>query len=244
MIVDNNSPVTGAVQAMKQAFFACRNGVVADALRAAGDPHRYIMGCQLTDVASIVSQFSHFSQHSQFSHFSHFSQHSQDSRISQDSQDSQDSQLSQLSRDSQQSQPSQDSFFAHLSRALWTDRDHRECRMAATMLYPPNEFSQETALEWARGVETSEIADVLCHRLLRKLPFALELADQLLADETPLVRYTAFRLLLNLLLMGKATPTVALRQRVEKELARGEALLRPLLASLQEELADAAREMA
>lgn len=226
MIVDNNSPVTGAVQAMKQAFFACRNGVVADALRAAGDPHRYIMGCQLTDVASIVSHFSHFSQHSQ------------------DSQDSQDSQLSQLSRDSQQSQPSQDSFFAHLSRALWTDRDHRECRMAATMLYPPNEFSQETALEWARGVETSEIADVLCHRLLRKLPFALELADQLLADETPLVRYTAFRLLLNLLLMGKATPTVALRQRVEKELVRGEALLRPLLASLQEELADAAREMA
>lgn len=214
MIVDNNSPVTGAVQAMKQAFFACRNGVVADALRAAGDPHRYIMGCQLTDVASIVSQLSR------------------------------NSQLSQLSRDSQQSQPSQDSFFARLSRALWTDRDHRECRMAATMLYPPNEFSQETALEWARGVETSEIADVLCHRLLRKLPFALELADQLLADETPLVRYTAFRLLLNLLLMGKATPTVALRQRVEKELARGEALLRPLLASLQEELADAAREMA
>lgn len=214
MIVDNNSPVTGAVQAMKQAFFACRNGVVADALRAAGDPHRYIMGCQLTDVASIVSQFSHFSQ------------------------------LSQDSRNSQQSQPSQDSFFAHLARALWTDRDHRECRMAATMLYPPNEFSQETAMEWARGVETSEMADVLCHRLLRKLPFALELADQLLADETPLVRYTAFRLLLNLLLMGKATPTVALRQRVEKELARGEALLRPLLASLQEELADAAREMA
>ncbi|MBQ1722673.1 MAG: DNA alkylation repair protein [Muribaculaceae bacterium] len=127
---------------------------------------------------------------------------------------------------------------------MWSDRDHRECRMAATMLYPPNEFSQETALEWARGVENSEIADVLCHRLLRKLPFALELADQLLADETPLVRYTAFRLLLNLLLMGKATPTVALRQRVEKELARGEALLRPLLASLQEELADATREMA
>ena len=190
------------------------------------------MGCQLTDVASIVSQFSHFSQHSQ---------DSQDSLLSQDSRISQ---LSQLSQDSQQSQPSQDSFFAHLSRALWTDRDHRECRMAATMLYPPNEFSQETALEWARGVETSEIADVLCHRLLRKLPFALELADQLLADETPLVRYTAFRLLLNLLLMGKATPTVALRQRVEKELARGEALLRPLLASLQEELADAAREMA
>ena len=241
MIVDNNSPVTGAVQAMKQAFFACRNGVVADALRAAGDPHRYIMGCQLTDVASIVSQFSQDSQDSQDSRISQDSQDSQDSRISQDSQDSQ---LSQLSRDSQQSQPSQDSFFAHLSRALWTDRDHRECRMAATMLYPPNEFSQETALEWARGVETSEIADVLCHRLLRKLPFALELADQLLADETPLVRYTAFRLLLNLLLMGKATPTVALRQRVEKELARGEVLLRPLLASLQEELADAAREMA
>ena len=80
MIVDNNSWVTDAVKAMKQAFFACRNGVVADALRAAGDPHRYIMGCQLTDVASIVSQFSQNSQNSQDSQLSPESrQHQPDS---------------------------------------------------------------------------------------------------------------------------------------------------------------------
>ncbi|MBQ5466632.1 MAG: hypothetical protein IIT60_05215, partial [Muribaculaceae bacterium] len=62
---------------------------------------------------------------------------------------------------------------------------------------------------------------------------------QLAMDNAVLVRYTAFRLLLNLLLMGKVEPTVIVRHLVEEERARGEALLQPLLASLLEEFAEA-----
>lgn len=197
--------MTKAENELRKAFFARRNGVVADALRATGDPHRYIMGCQLTDVAQVVSQIS---------------QNSQNSQISQDSQDS---------------HSSQDSSFALLAQQLWDDVDHRECRLAATMLYPPDEFPQELALEWARGVETTEVADVLCHRLLRKLSFAPALVEQLVDDKAVLVRYTAFRLLLNLLLMGRLSPTAELQQLVELEAGKAEPLLRPLLTSLFEE---------
>ena len=76
---------------------------------------------------------------------------------------------------------------------------------------------------------------MLCHRLLRKLPYASSLVEKLLANDAVLVRYTTFRLLLNLVLMGKVQPTEALKGRITAEQARGEALLQPLLASLLEE---------
>lgn len=180
--------MTAAENELRKAFFSHRNGVVADALRAAGDPHRYIMGCQLADIVAIAAN-----------------------RVPD----------------------------ASLAQALWADRDHRECRMAAAMLYPVEKFTTEKALEWCHDVETTEIADVLCHRLLRKLPYASTLVKQLMADDAVLVRYTAFRLLLNLLLMGKVNPTAAMRRQIEEEQARGEALLQPLLASLLEEFGEA-----
>ena len=176
--------MTAVENELRKAFFAHRNGVVADTLRAAGDPHPFIMGCQLTDIVAIASNYV----------------------------------------------PD-----AEVAQTLWNDSDHRECRMAAIMLYPVEEFTMETALEWCRSVESAEIADVLCHHLLRKLPYASSLVERLLADEALLVRYTALRLLLNLLLMGKVQPTNALRLRLLEEQARGEALLQPLLESLLEE---------
>jgi hypothetical protein len=112
--------------------------------------------------------------------------------------------------------------------------------MAATMLYPVDEFDMVLSLQWCRSVETAEIADVLCHRLLRKLPFAPTLAERLLEENNErLVRYTAFRLLLNLVLMGKVQPDWELLNTIEAEQARGEALLQPVLTSLREEIAEA-----
>ncbi len=240
MIVDNNSRVTDAVKALKQAFFACRNGVVADALRAAGDPHRYIMGCQLTDVASIVSQFSQFSQNSLDSQLSPESRQPQPDSCQHVGTGRALSASADSSHLSQNSQDSQESYFARLAQALWSDSDHRECRMAATMLYPVDEFDMVLSLQWCRSVETAEIADVLCHRLLRKLPFAPTLAERLLEESNErLVRYTAFRLLLNLVLMGKVQPDWELLNTIEAEQARGEALLQPVLTSLREEIAEA-----
>lgn len=46
------------LRTIRHDLFAHRNGVVADALRRAGDPHRVITGCQLADIRVIASQFT------------------------------------------------------------------------------------------------------------------------------------------------------------------------------------------
>lgn len=172
-------------QKIKKEFFAYRNGIVAEQLRAAGDPHPMIMGCQLPDVIAIAGHY-------------------------------------------QKS--------AELAQALWDDVQHRECRLAATMLYPIEEFSLKTALTWCHSVETTEIADVLCHRLLRHTAYANELWEQLRDSDKPMTQYTAWRLLLNLLLMNRTEKTSMLRAVVESELSTAQPPLRQVVESVYEEL--------
>lgn len=172
-------------QDIRKEFFAYRNGIIAEQLRAAGDPHTMIMGCQLADVIAIAEHYEKS---------------------------------------------------AELAQALWNDVNHRECRMAATMLYPAEEFKMETAIAWCQSVESVEIADVLCHRLLRHLPYAIELWKQLLTCDKKLVQYTAWRLLLNLLIMNRIEKTDGLRSMVEKELKTAQPPLRQVLESIAEEL--------
>ena len=172
-------------QDIRKEFFAYRNGIIAEQLRAAGDPHTMIMGCQLTDVIAIAE---HYEKN------------------------------------------------AELAQALWNDVNHRECRMAATMLYPTENFDIETAVAWCQSVESVEIADVLCHRLLRHLPYAKELWEQLLACDIELVRYTAWRLLLNLLIMNRIEKSDELCSIVDKELETAQPPLRQVLESIAEEL--------
>ena len=43
---------------IRREFFAFRNGIVADKLRKAGDPHPVMMGCLLVDVQAITQGVS------------------------------------------------------------------------------------------------------------------------------------------------------------------------------------------
>ncbi len=173
------------IQELKKEFFAYRNGIIAEQLRAAGDPHPVIMGCQLADVIAITR------------------------RCEKD---------------------------ARLAQALWDDTQHRECRMAATMLYPTEHFDMTTAIAWCHSVENVEIADILCHRLLRHLDYAPQLWQQLRGSDEPLVRYTAYRLLLNLLLMNRIEKNTELCSMVKKDLKTAQPPLRQLLESIKEEM--------
>ena len=182
----NSKSLDHALQALRQAFFAYRNGVVAESLRRCDDPHKFIMGCQLADLIQITSGYPHD---------------------------------------------------AELAQTLWDDRQHRECRLSATMLYPAEEMSADTALRWARDVQSIEEADILCHRLLRHTASATSLWRTLIANEIPLLQYTALRLLLNLLIMKRETDSgsighiladshlatfqaiTALRQSIEEEIS-------------------------
>lgn len=171
---------------IKKEFFAYRNGIVSDMLRKNGDPHTFIMGCQLVDVMSIAQRIEHT---------------------------------------------------ADIATLMWNDKKHRECRMIAPMLYPAELMTEEVAAAWATDVECNEIADVLCHRLLRYLPYAFALSLKLTASDECQVKYTGLRLALNLVLMGKDVDKQALKAAVEKEkAAQPQRDIAQLLDSIDEEL--------
>lgn len=88
---------------------------------------------------------------------------------------------------------------------LWTDRRTRESLLLAPMLYPADGMDADTAARWMNEVPNTEVADVLCLKLLRHTPGALDTAISAMTSDAPMVRYTALRLMLNLLNLS-ATP--------------------------------------
>ncbi len=69
-----------------------------------------------------------------------------------------------------------------LADRLWQDSDVRESRLLAAYLFPPEEVNREKARELARECRTQEEADMLAFRLLKRLPYAPELLDDLKSD--------------------------------------------------------------
>lgn len=165
------------MERLKRRFFAMRNGVVADALRAAHPSYRVIFGLNLPQIAEIAAGAPHT---------------------------------------------------ADMARLLWADKRTRESLLLAPMLFPADELSQSEAAEWMGAVADAEVADILCHRLLRHLPYAPELARMNLDAESDMLRYTSLRLLCNLLPAGAADADRAARA----ELRRGCALTKPLCLNI------------
>lgn len=85
-----------------------------------------------------------------------------------------------------------------LAEALWHNTTTRESMLLAPMIYPREEFTHELARQWVSEVPSVEVADILCHRLLRHMPFAAALAASLADSENDLERYTGLRLMFNL----------------------------------------------
>ena len=187
-----NTEIQEILREIKKEFFAFRNGIVADKLRKAGDPHSMIMGCLLVDIQGIAGRAK-----------------------------------GSIGNEEQ---------LADIATELWSDTNSRECRLAAPMLYPARLMMQEQALQWCQTVETVEIADNLCHKLLRHIADADALFRQPIADERYFVKYTGYRLLLNLLLLGKVQPTAQLKAIVEADAEQAQQPLKSLLKDILEEL--------
>ena len=177
---------------LRKEFFAFRNGIVADKLRKAGDPHSMIMGCLLVDIIGITT------------------------RVRNDINNAEQ--------------------LVAIANELWADTKSRECRLAAPMLYPAELMSLEMANAWCETVETVEIADNLCHKLLRNIQDADKVVRHLIAQDRPLMKYTGYRLMLNLLLLKKLQPTASLKAIVEAETANAMPSLNLLLKDILDEL--------
>ena len=180
------------LRGIRKEFFAFRNGIIADKLRKAGDPHHMIMGCLLVDIIGIVSR------------------------------------ARECIGDMAQMEA--------IASELWSDTNSRECRLAAPMLYPAESMTPDLALRWCESVETTEVADNLCHKLLRHLDFADALFRQLITQDQPLIKYTGYRLLLNLIAMGKVQLNDSLRAIVEHEANQtAQGPIAPLLKDILED---------
>ena len=118
---------------------------------------------------------------------------------------------------------------ANLAQELWNDTNSRECRLAAPMLFPSEMMSSQLALTWCRDIETTEVADNLCHKLLRHIADSQEVMTQLIAQDDTMAKYTGYRLMLNLILLGKLQGTPALKSTVEHEATMGNPALIHLL---------------
>lgn len=117
-----------------------------------------------------------------------------------------------------------------LAEELWANTSTRESMLLAPIIYPAEDMTMETALRWIDTIPSAEVADILCHRLLRKLDFAPALVDALARSPHDIDRYTALRLAFNLL---PSRPDVA-RSLAEAELSSGT----PLTASICRALID------
>lgn len=86
-----------------------------------------------------------------------------------------------------------------LAEALWNNSTTRESMLLAPMLVDRTSFSEADARRWISSVPCTEIADVLCHRLLRHCQFAWPLAESLVSSPAgEFDRYIGLRLLFNI----------------------------------------------
>lgn len=76
-----------------------------------------------------------------------------------------------------------------LAQHLWDDTGVRESRILATYLFPPQEVTREHALRLASEVRNAEEADMLAFRLLKRLPCAPQLLDDIASLGTPMAPY-------------------------------------------------------
>ena len=87
---------------------------------------------------------------------------------------------------------------ARLAQMLWHE-SVRECRILATMLYPPKEFLPEVADIWVRQISTVEIAQIGAMNLFCKMPNASEKAFQWIAAEEDMTQIVGYYTLMHLL---------------------------------------------
>ena len=115
---------------------------------------------------------------------------------------------------------------ASLARALWDNESTRESRLLAPMILPPEE------------AQTAEIADMLCHSLLRRLDCAPGLVTAAMASPTGrLGSYTPLRLLANLLASGRISADEAEKTMAASPAEDGDAaMVKRLRTQIEQEI--------
>lgn len=89
-----------------------------------------------------------------------------------------------------------------LAEKLWAEKT-RELIILATLIYPVDQFSVETAESWVSSIGNQEIREQVCLNLFQELPFAKEMALEWAKSEDQNIKITGYWLLARLLLSKK-----------------------------------------
>ncbi len=81
---------------------------------------------------------------------------------------------------------------------VYSNSTTRESMLIAPMLMPFDQFTSDDAERWIAVAPEREVIDVTCLKLLRHLPFALNLAQALVSEQDPKLLYAGMRLMCNL----------------------------------------------
>ena len=88
-----------------------------------------------------------------------------------------------------------------LAQALWKE-DVRECKIMATLLMPKEDFPSDLAMLWIEQTKTQEIAEVAVMNLYQHLPYASDMAFQLIASPDEMMQMHGFLILASLFRKG------------------------------------------
>lgn len=89
-----------------------------------------------------------------------------------------------------------------LAETLWSE-DVREMKIMATLLYPKEQFSKETALLWIVDIRDQEMREQVCKNILQELDFANELVNTVIDDREEGIRTTGYWLFARLCIIKR-----------------------------------------
>lgn len=96
-----------------------------------------------------------------------------------------------------------------LAETLWLDGT-RELKILATLLYPTEQFTIETANRWVAQIPNQEIREQICVNLFQTTDFADEVSLEWINNEDDNVRSTGYWLLVRRLLTKTFNNTIQL----------------------------------
>lgn len=82
-----------------------------------------------------------------------------------------------------------------LALKLFGDTNCRECQLLASMVMPKAAITQAECFDMCKDINDYEVADIMCHKLFSKLPFAGALQQDLFNTGDDLPLYISLRLL-------------------------------------------------
>ena len=87
--------------------------------------------------------------------------------------------------------------FHELSILLWKE-NIRECKILATMLMPADNFPADLAMLWVEQTPTQEVAELAAMHLYQHLPYAKDMALQLIAQPYEMAQLQGYCILARL----------------------------------------------